>query len=892
MDDFKAASLPVWEHLNSLQESVLKNPTTVLIATPGSGKSLLVAPHLVKSTSLRIALLQPRRVAARMVAQSIAKINGWKLGADVGLVMRDTSLKSKTTRLTVMTEGVLTRMIASGDAQKSFDLIILDEFHERSLHVDLACAWCRNLSHSATGNNSSHRFEIEPLKSKQLVSEPPDCDSRNCDLLSSNQPNSNRLNSSEIPMRLLIMSATLNADPLLRFFDTPPLFDIKGRVFPIKNHYLERSVSFHDQATFSQTLLQVCQKALSEISSGNILVFLPGQREILKLREQLLAQDWFPPLGVSVQTLYSRAPMTEQKKALEASDQRRIILATNIAETSLTIPGVRAVVDSGLHKELTYNKKSGVETLALQKIALDSATQRSGRAGRLGPGHCYKLWTRADEQTMQISTKAEIHRTDPAEVLLKVLSFSENIVSFPWFETPDSQAFLLAQRRLMVSGCLPANGAPLRDTSAQGSGSSHSSETSQLTPLGRWVAQFPGDLSHALLFAAGCKSSFFKPCLLTLMILREGDPAPFLSKDGRYDHLDDLKARLLWLKENPDHPYHKMGRELAQKAPTLPSNLKGIPHFDNLEAALCYAYPHRLFRFRKSSGSRGLLSTGRGVKFKTETLLAKTSPYGIALKLMDHRVHGQKESEIQFFTSIKKEALWKALAPWIRTQSQIERVGKKKIPKALVYKSFWDLPLEEPRPQPLDKEHMALYWKEQFRSGFEKALHKHPNSLKLVQRILFCNTYSKDFGGPNFDPDDWDLVIDAIYADSDNSVLEISDNDWCEAISLLLTEAQIHFMQSFAPLSIGTRLRKVNPIDYSTPKTPQVSVVLQEAFEFKVSPKIGNNTVPLAVELLAPSRRPIEVSTDMQRFWKTSYPEVRKQYRGRYPKHAWPETVE
>jgi ATP-dependent helicase HrpB len=262
-------------------------------------------------------------------------------------------------------------MLASGDAEKNFDLIILDEFHERSLHTDLACSW---------------------IKQQNRV-------------------------------KLLVMSATLDVGPLNNFFPEAKHIDIKGRLYPVEKYYLKRALNFHDRILFNEKLLELCTHALNNHPEGNILVFLPGRSEIQRAKETLSLAGVEKQHKVEVHTLSSKEKKEDQNTALAEDLRRKIILSTNIAETSLTIPNVKVVIDSGLKRESNFNTKTGVQSLAVRRIALDSATQREGRAGRLEQGVCYKMWTSADEQRMRKTTPAEIHRIDPIELITKVMSF-------------------------------------------------------------------------------------------------------------------------------------------------------------------------------------------------------------------------------------------------------------------------------------------------------------------------------------------------------------------------------------------------------------------------------------------------------------------------------------
>ncbi|MEM7646570.1 MAG: ATP-dependent helicase C-terminal domain-containing protein, partial [Pseudomonadota bacterium] len=655
--------------------------------------------------------------------------------------------------------------------------------------------------------------------------------------------------------------------PPHKSFTDAPLFVIPRRVLPIESHYLNRGVNVHDRKEFDQRLAEVCAHALDTIKSGNLLVFLAGSGEIQRAHEALLASGVEKQFGVEIHRLFSKAKADEQKRALSDSPQRKVILSTNIAETSLTIPNVRGVVDTGLHKEASYNPKSGVETLALRRIALDSAIQRAGRSGRLSAGHCFKMWTRADEQRFRKQTPAEIHRVDPVDLILKVMSFGADPKSFDFFEAPDQEHWALAMRRLETSECVLDG---------------------KMTNLGRWVAQFPGDLSEALLVAVSQDQKFMDEALLTTLILQEGDPAPFLTQNNNHEDMDDLRSRLAWLKEKQSHHYHDLLKKLKKQIGQKPLDQRNLPELESLEEAIAFSLSHRLCRFRNEKRKSAVMTTGRGVKLAYKEISKKTD-FFVALQILDRQLHGQAESEVQFAYGVSKKTIQKVYEKQIETTTNIEKAGKKGLPKAYVFQSLWDMPMEEPRGLPLEKEHMITHFKSAFAEDYKKSLKDFPESLEFVEKFLFCKHHVKDMEWPELSTEEWDLIVEAAY--SETNELNLADKTWLEAIQMLFSQAQLDFILSFAPSSMATSRRKKNEISYEDPTCPKVSLIIQEAFELLESPTIGHGQVPLAVELLAPSRRPIEISRDMAQFWISSYPDIRKQYRGRYPKHSWPEEI-
>ena len=397
-------TLPVQKVLDPLLGHLREGPCVVLVAPPGAGKTTLV-PIAVHESGLmngqKVLMLQPRRVAARLSAKRISELMGSPLGGLVGYRVRHEKRVSAKTRVEVLTEGMLTRMLQKDPFLDGVGCVILDEFHERSVHADLCLALLKDLCRDAR----------------------PD-------------------------LKLVVMSATLDAQRVASFLDDAPIVRSKGRVYPVAVHYEGRV----DKRPVHKRCADVIRRALVEQPTGNILVFLPGAREIERTRASLVDLS-----DVRVLPLHGRLSTKQQNLAVRPGRARSVILSTNIAETSLTIPGVKVVVDSGLVRSLRFDPRLGMDRLVLGPISRASADQRAGRAGRLSSGICYRLWTESDHGARPEFAKPEVVRVDPAPLLLEILAWGAQLDSFPWFERPPEAHVARALALLRSRGAVREN---------------------------------------------------------------------------------------------------------------------------------------------------------------------------------------------------------------------------------------------------------------------------------------------------------------------------------------------------------------------------------------------------------------------------------------------------
>lgn len=768
-------SLPVDAHLGAIRTTLEEAGRLVLVAPPGSGKSTRVPPALLEGNSRRLLLLQPRRVAARTLARRIAVESGATLGEEVGWQIRLERRFGPRTRLLVATEGILTARLREDPFLSDFDLVVLDEFHERSLQTDLCLA-----------------FLAEARQARE-------------------------------DLRVVVMSATLEADAVAAYLSrgeaTPcPVLEVPGRVHPLTTHY-------HPDLSPARAV----RLALEE-GEGDVLVFLPGKRDIERTGEELRRG---PPLPARVLPLHGSLPPEEQERALAPCPERKVILATNVAETSLTVPGVRAVVDSGRHKQLRFSPRVQLDRLEVERISRASATQRAGRAGRLGPGRVYRLWDPRDH--LEPHREPEIRRVDSAAPLLEVLAWGADPRDFSWFEAPPGPLLEQGLETLRTLGALvpeppgsPGVESPLR-----------------LNPLGQELARLPLPPRLGRLLLA-CGRSREGAELVALLAEGRGPTGDSREAPGREKGCDaqDLLGS-----------FPRTPRKLQQLARRLRSRGGGHSSPEELGRALVQAFPDRVARRRSPGDPRLLLASGHGAELSRESRVHQAE-WMVALEL---RARPGQEALVYRAAALEPE--------WLEpTSEEVEhhldpRAGAVRARRVRRYRSLVlgeeTVPADPARSAPLLAAAMAAdpgRWIDEAQAN----------------RLAFA--------GLSPDPEPWFQA--ACLGRTRWPDFRLLDH---------LDHRQRQVLEREAPetwrLPSGREVR----LEYRSDGRVLVAAKLQEFFGLGETPRIGSRGTPLLCSLLSPAGRPVQLTDDLGNFWRSTYPEVRKQLRGRYPRHPWPE---
>lgn len=784
----------------------------MLTAAPGAGKTTRLPPELLKIFPKKIFVLEPRRIAAISAAQRIAEENGWKLGAEVGYQVRFDQRCTSDTRLIFLTEALLLRKLARDPELKDVSCVVLDEFHERSIHVDLA---------------------LGALKELQSLARPD--------------------------LKIVVMSATLDPAPLCAYLGEDTAADIPGKLFPLELFYSDKPMPVRTGPEFTEKLQRLVQKAMSEQKAGDLLCFLPGRGEIEHLRRALA--DWAEAKGIEVFPLHGQLDLQEQRAVLSKAPggRRKIVLATNVAESSLTVDGVRIVVDSGLSRISQIHPRTGFASLDLQRISKASATQRAGRAARQAPGAVYRAWTTFDEVGMKDFEPAEIHRSDLAETLLLLSSLGlTNYQSFSWFEPPTEQGLERAQDFLLALGAIREKG--------------------ELTELGRKLTEFPLHPRLAKFLWLGFEMGM--PKLASELAALLSEPAG-RGTERFYEGENDLWLRWLDWKSRPSHPkYRSLARAAEQLEQILATKRgkqasEGEVDEEKVAELLLAAFPDRLCRRRRAHEPQARMAGGRGVKLHPDSSV-KTAEFFVALELSE----GRDASEAMVFQAaeIPESLIEEKLGPLATPVKRLEWDDEKNRFFLNEGREWNSLLLGKEHRRPADPSEIEGKLAEVARARWDRLLAANEEFSTWLARLRFLKiSLSEDQIQEGLELACYgERTLESVFAKSLVGYFEgfLAEKDR----EALARECPTHWV-----VPTGNRMK----IEYSEEKGPSVEVRLQELFGLQQAPKIAGQALTLI--LLAPNYRPVQVTKDLPSFWKNAYTEVRKELRLRYPKHSWPE---
>ena len=838
-------ALPILEALPALRAALAAGPAAVLEAPPGAGKSTVVPLALLDEPWVRgrkILMLEPRRLAARAVAQRMATTLGEGVGATVGHRMRLDTQVGPHTRIEVVTEGVLTRMLQSDPALEGVAAVIFDEFHERSLQADTGLALC--------------------LDARATL---------------------------DTDLRIVVMSATLDGAAVSALLSratgaTVPVVTAAGRLYPVAVRYLGRAMPVLPGGDESpeRLLALAVQRALRECV-GDVLAFLPGAGEI---RRTLTMLGGMPEVDDSVVLLplYGELAPAEQARALEPdpAGRRRVVLATNIAETSLTLPGVRAIVDSGLVRRAAFDPVTGMSHLETRRISRAAADQRAGRAGRVAEGTCYRLWSEGAQRSLAAQTPPEILEADLAPLALDLAEWgAEEAAALPWLDTPPAPMLDSARDLLGRLGALD--------------------DAKRITAHGRALTRLPAHprLAHLLLEAQRRGESRLGAQLAAVLGERDllrGRPGDARDADvlARLDLVlgrgrgggaagDIDPGAVARVRRNAE----LFERRLVERRraddpavdPRAPLGAAGL---------LACAYPDRIGRRRAGDAPRFLLANGRGAAFAHVDRLGR-SEFIVALDLDDR----DREARILLAAALDRGTLEAAAEGRLRrtvevawssqdeavVAREVERidglvVGEKPLPRVPPEAARAAM-LEGLRQLGLD----ALPWTDDARSFRAR--------IELARRSALPGTGDwPDFAAAALAADyDWlEPWLEGITRRSHLARLPVLD-----ALRLRLGAERCRRLDDWLPSSLtvptGSRIR----IDYLDDLAPCASMRMQEVFGMATTPRLADGRLPVTFKLLSPAQRPLQVTADLASFWRNAYVEVRKDMRGRYPRHHWPE---
>ncbi len=802
------AMLPVEQVIPDLRESLRAKRSAVLVAPPGAGKTTRVPLALLGeewTKGRKIIVLEPRRLAARAAATYMAKTLGERVGETVGYRMRLQSKAGPRTRVEFVTEGVFTRMILGDPSLDGVAAVLFDEFHERSLHADLGLAF-------ALDAQAALRDDL----------------------------------------RILAMSATLDGARVAKLLDGAPLIESEGRAFPVETRYLGRDVNRH----LDQEVADAVFKALRE-ETGSLLVFLPGAREIRRT-ETVLREKLRDP-SVILAPLFGALESEVQEEAIQPAPpgRRKIVLATAIAETSLTIEGVRVVIDSGFARVPCYEPATGLTELRTVRVSQAAADQRRGRAGRVEPGICYRLWDENATRALEPYQRPEILEADLAPLMLALGEWGvADPGSLRWLDPPPQAAVNEAQELLRELDALDAQG--------------------RITAQGKALARLPlpPRLAHMVL-AASADGEASLACALAVV----------LTERGLGGNDVDLRHRVRNLQTDRSGRAQD-ARKLAESWRRIAGGADAPIELERAGVVLARAYPDRIAKSRDGRSGEFLLANGRGVALDPADALARESFLAVAeiagaaprARILQAAPLSEADIESHFAAHIEAETVvrfdpstgsvrarrLRRLGKLVLADDPVQDVGPAAITAAL---------LDGIRARGVD----ALPWTQGLR--------------QLRTRVAFLHAAEGA---------DWpDLSDPALLATLDQwlgpflsrtrALNDIGADTLDAALKTLLPYALQRRLDAEAPTHFEAPTGSRLPIDYGAEGGPTIAVRVQELFGLAAHPAIAGGRVKLTIELLSPAHRPVQVTRDLPGFWSGSYQAVKTEMRGRYPRHPWPD---
>lgn len=799
--ELSVSELPVSEVLPALLAALAQSPQVLLAAPTGAGKSTWLPLQLLQQAQLsgQIIMLEPRRLAARNVAQRLAEQLGEQPGETVGYRLRGENCSSAATRLLVVTEGILTRMLQRDPLLEGVSLVILDEFHERSLQADLALALLLDVQQGLRDD-----------------------------------------------LKILLMSATLDNQQLRTLLPDAPFIASQGRSFPV----IRRYASLNPQQRFEEAVAREVAQLLRD-EPGSLLLFLPGVAEIERVKRELASRV---SDEVDLSPLYGALSLEAQRRAIlpAAPGRRKVVLATNIAETSLTIEGIRLVVDSALERAAQFDVRSGVTRLLTQRISQASMTQRAGRAGRLAPGICLHLLPQEQALRAAAQSEPEILTSDLASLQLDLLQWGcQDAAQLQWLDSPPARSLQAARQQLQRLGALDSEG--------------------RLSARGRKMAQLGSDPRlTAMLCAAGDDVHAIASAALMVAILE--DPP----RSGSVDLRDALNQ--------PQPQWLRRARHWQQRL----NAGQGRVDADRFPALLAAGFADRLAQ-RRGHSARYQLANGIGAMLDEHDGLSRYE-WLIAPSLLQGA--SSADARMLLALPVEMDALRQQCPQLVEQRTDVDWDDDKGTLRAWKREAIGALILRaqpQARPEPEILHPAMLRW---IREKGLAVLGWTPEAEQLRVRLQCAAQWLPEEAWPTLDDDTLLASLEHWLLPEMGAVRDLKGLQSVNLVSALLhllTWSQRQRLDTVLPthytVPTGSRL----PIRYDAEKPPALAVRMQEMFGEAQNPAVADGRVPLVLELLSPAHRPLQITRDLAAFWRGAYPEVQKEMKGRYPKHPWPD---
>jgi ATP-dependent helicase HrpB len=875
--------LPIYEIEDQIVARLRRQQRLLLSAPTGSGKSTQVPQMLLKHGLLegrrldnaqnaspragQVAILQPRRLAARLLVARVAQELGVKLGREVGYQIRFENITSPQTRIRYVTEGLLLRQMIDDPMLPGITALIFDEFHERHLYGDITLA-------------------------------------RALDLQEANRPD----------LLLLVMSATLDLQPLARYLSerrpsgpdaiepaaTPdPLLSSEGRMFPVEIRY-QNQPAYMDKNPVWERAADVFSDFSRSAEGGDVLIFMPGAYEIAQTIQSIRARP--ESKGFILLPLHGELPPSEQDAAVARHSHPKVVVATNVAETSLTIDGVRMVIDSGLARIPRYDPYRGINTLLIEKISRASADQRAGRAGRTAPGICVRLWSEGEHAQRPVQELPEIKRLDLSEVVLTLkASGVSDLRNFRWLEPPDEQSLAHAEELLLDLGALK------RDAPAP-------SHSIRITPLGRRMLAFPVHPRYARMLLAAQQYGCVRQACLIAAITQGRDL--LLRKVDK--HISSFRDDLLGEKASSDFwilmrawdyaARNNYAIDACRKLGVHAATARQIePLFDQflrisreegldiqpreigdeaLQKCILIGFSDRVGRRVDSGTLRCELVHGRRGVLARESAV-QHSPLLVATEIREVGKHGGDVNTILSLATAVEAAWLEQLFPEdiSRQQHAFYDASAKRVWAEEQFR-FRDLPLDKRRIEPPPADDAARLLADEIVAG-RLMLHEWNHSVEQwILRLNLLGKWCPEFALPAINQEERKLLVEQLCHGA-FSYKEIKDRPVKPLVQGWLSGAQRESVEKHAPERIELSNGRTPRLTYDASGPPFIALRIQELFDVQKLPKIALGRVPVLVHILAPNMRPVQVTQDLASFWRDQYPRVKSELQRKYPKHQW-----